>query len=116
MNSSLINEKRINAMNSREFSHFVNSYTLKAINIQLFCKGPDYTFQPTQTMLDYILMDEIIARSFNHCEILEEGTFSSTSDHLPIVCSLAYETEIIHEIAENSKWTAWHKANNEQLK
>ena len=66
-------------------------------------------------MLDYILTDEITANFCYSCEILNEGAFPSTSDHLPVLCRFVGQSVITNTVLENSKWTAWHKASIEQL-
>jgi endonuclease/exonuclease/phosphatase family metal-dependent hydrolase len=44
-------------------------------------------------MLDYILIDETVVRQLRRYEILEEGTFSSTSDHLPVIAWVELEED-----------------------
>ena len=109
-------KKHTNASKSREFKQFIDNYNIKLINSKPFCQGPSYTYLPKQTMLDYILTGELTASMVSSCEILEEGSFDSTSDHLPIVCMIQFQYKIIHEKLESAKWTAWHKADQSQLK
>ena len=113
MNSSLINNEHINVLKTRELTYLVTNYNIKAVNTQPSCKGPKYTYQSMQTMLDYTFTDELTAKLINNCEILDEGKFSNTSDLLPIVCSLQCQVDSIHVRLENAKWTAWHKADKE---
>ena len=116
MNSSVMNKEHTNASKSREFKQFIDNYNIKIINSKPFCLGPSYTYLPKQTMLDYILTDELTASLVSSCEIFYEGSFASTSDNLPIVCTIQFQHKIIHEKLESAKWTAWHKAEQSQLK
>lgn len=40
---------------------------------------------PKRTRLDYILFDKHVRKEFKTCKILEEGSISITSDHLPVI-------------------------------
>jgi hypothetical protein len=64
-------------------------------------------------MLDYILSDTHMYMSLSFHEILGDGTFSSTSDDLPVLAVYnIYSNQ--HHLAEfTNKAAAWHKISNE---
>ena len=115
MNASILGESRANQPKSRELLKFIRNQNIVAINNMTMCIGPSYTFIPTMTMLDYIFTDDITACQVKSCEILAEGTISSTSDHLPIFCCFDFQRTVIHQAVDVSNWTAWHKATPDQL-
>ena len=115
MNASILGESRANQSKSSELLKFIRNQNIVAINNMTMCIGPSYTFIPTMTMLDYIFTDDITACQVKSCEILAEGTISSTSDHLPIFCCFDFQRTVIHQAVDVSNWTAWHKATPDQL-
>ncbi|MEW8547703.1 MAG: endonuclease/exonuclease/phosphatase family protein, partial [Candidatus Thiodiazotropha sp.] len=115
MNASLLGEQQSNKYKSIELLKLINNNSLVAINNLSSCTGPSYTFLPTRTMIDYVFTDDITACRVQTCEILAEGLFSSTSDHLPIVCCLDTQQYAIYQPLDSITWTAWHKADPAQL-
>ena len=116
MNASILGELRTNRYKSSELLKFIQGSDIVAVNNMTKCTGPSYTFIPTMTMLDYIFTDDVTACQVNTCGILAEGTISSTSDHLPIVCCFDLHQTVIHQTVDVGNWTAWHKADPNQLK
>ncbi|VDI49007.1 Hypothetical predicted protein [Mytilus galloprovincialis] len=67
-------------------------------------------------MLDYILIDETLVRQLRRYEILEEGTFSSTYDHLPVIACVELDENPHIDLNNFSKLPAWHKINEHSIK
>ena len=84
-NASLLDQEHINVSKSMELRQFVRINNIHPINNMVTCTGPRYTYLPMKSMIDYIFSDEVTANLVLSCYIIEEGSCSSTSDHLPIV-------------------------------
>ena len=99
INSSVVNEEHTNASKSSKFKFklFFDNYNIKIINNKPFIQGPSYTYLPIPTMLEYVLTDVLTASLVKSCEILQEGTFASTSDLLSIIFTIQFQYKIIHE-------------------
>ena len=67
-------------------------------------------------MLDYILVNDKLIRQLRSYEILEEGTFSSTSDHLPIIMTLELSNIDYVHLDQYSKLPAWHSITDADIK
>ena len=67
-------------------------------------------------MLDYILSDTHMYNALIYYEILDEGTISTTSDHLPIIAVFRVQNTQ-HYLIESaaSKTPAWHKISKELI-
>ncbi|VDI21735.1 Hypothetical predicted protein [Mytilus galloprovincialis] len=78
--------------------------------------GPDYTFITKKTMIDYFLVNKSVLRQLRSCEILDEGSISSTSDHLPIIVELLIDNNPHRIMNSYSKFPAWHKINDEHIR
>ena len=116
-NASLLDHGHINVGKSVNFRQFVRINKRNPVNTRAICSGPSYTYIPVKSMIDYILMDDVTSNLVLSCCILEEGSCSSTSDHLPIVCMLKSDNS--HNPTPGAclnKWIAWHKASPENLK
>ncbi|MEW8546047.1 MAG: reverse transcriptase family protein [Candidatus Thiodiazotropha sp.] len=116
MNASLSQHNHINSGKSNELRRFVSDNCIKAINSLPGCSGPNYTYLTVKSMIDYILTDDVTSWFVRKCQILSEGTFSSTSDHLPILCEFNVDTNIAITPIADTKWIAWHKATDDGLK
>ena len=116
-NASLLDEEHINVSKSTDLRQFVRINNIYPVNTIATCSGPSYTCMPVKSMIDYILIDEITFHLVSSCCILEEGSCSSTSDHLPIVRTLRLGNPGIPKpgICSKNKWIAWHKASPENL-
>ena len=114
-NASILEQRHINIGKSRELRHFVKSNSIQAINILELCTGPKYTYLPVESMIDYILTDEATSTLVQSCKIIDDGACPSTSDHLPILCSIAIENTTVPPLITQSQWIAWHKANDDQI-
>ncbi|MES9884792.1 MAG: endonuclease/exonuclease/phosphatase family protein, partial [Sedimenticola sp.] len=115
MNASIRSENHVNIYKSIQLKQFVQRNCLNALNTSTQCKGPAFTYMPTQTMLDYIFTDDVMKSCNSSCEIVDEGNITSTSDHLPISTSFTLPQIIPDSHVEAIIWTAWHKINDDQL-
>ncbi len=109
-------EKQINIHKSLHLKQFIQRNSIYAVNESPLCKGANYTYITSHTMLDYILVDEVLNSCLNSCEIIEEGCISNTSDHLPVVCRFTLPHSIPEFQAEDVIWTAWHKSTDEHMR
>jgi hypothetical protein len=77
--------------------------------------GCKYTFMGTRNRLDYILSDTHMYISLSSYEILGEGTFSSTYDHLPVlvVYDIHKNQHHVAEFTNKVKAPTWHTISNE---
>ena len=114
-NASILEQQHINLSKSRELRYFVNGNNIQAINTLPLCDGPNFTYLPAESMIDYVLTDEVTANLVLSCKIIDDGGCPSTSDHLPILCCIATENTIIPQSINQSKWIAWHKAKDDQI-
>ena len=87
LNASCRTKDRLhsNHCKSDELQKFVKRHDLLFSGGQIKHTGPDYTFITKKTMIDYFLVNKSVLRQLRSCEILDEGSISSTSDHLPII-------------------------------
>lgn len=74
--------------------------------------GSDYTFILTQTTLDYILCSNSVCSYVNIYHVYEEGLFSSTSDHLPVLMSIDIQPKNRTSNKSLNCLPAWHKADS----
>ncbi|CAG2256195.1 unnamed protein product [Mytilus edulis] len=104
-----------NHCKSDELQKFVKRHDLLFSGSKIKHTGPDYTFITKKTMIDYFLVNKSVLRQLRSCEILDEGSISSTSDHLPIIELLIDNNP--HRIMNSySKFPAWHKINDEHIR
>ncbi|CAG2225389.1 unnamed protein product [Mytilus edulis] len=110
-NASCINQnvQFTNTIKSKEMQNFVQRHFIfHPFNdtCKTPVKGPGFTFTLKNTILDYILIDETLVRQLRRYEILEEGTFSSTSDHLPIIaCVERKSAQSVNTLINTAKET-----------
>lgn len=74
--------------------------------------GSDHTFILTQTTLDYILCSNSVCSYVNIYHVYEEGLFSSTSDHLPVLMSIDIQPKNRTSNKSLNCLPAWHKADS----
>ena len=79
-------------------------------------KGPQFTPIFTNTMLDNIVIDETLVRQLRRYEILEQGTFSSKSDHLHVPVCVELEEDPHIDLNCFSKLPNWHIIADENIK
>ncbi|CAC5385645.1 unnamed protein product [Mytilus coruscus] len=120
-NASCINKNLqfTNTTKSKELQNFVHRHYIChpfTDTCKTLLKGPEFTFTLKNTMLDYILIDETLVRQLRRYEILEEGTFSSTSDHLPVIACIELDENPHIDLNNFSKLPAWHKINKHSTK
>ena len=73
------------------------------------------TFTLKRIMLDYILFHESHVRQGRRYAILEEGSFSSISDHLPVIATVYVEENPHIEMNSYLKLPSWHKITNDLM-
>ncbi|CAC5359068.1 unnamed protein product [Mytilus coruscus] len=78
--------------------------------------GSDYTSITKKTMIDYFLINKSVLRQLSSCEILDEGSISSTSDNLPIIVENLIDNNPQRIMNSYSKFPAWHKINDEHIR
>ncbi|CAC5405418.1 unnamed protein product [Mytilus coruscus] len=78
--------------------------------------GPDYTFITKKTMIDYFLVNRSVLGQLRSCEILDEGSISSTSDHLPIIVELLIDNNPHRIMNSFGKFPAWHKIDDKHIR
>ncbi|VDI04309.1 Hypothetical predicted protein [Mytilus galloprovincialis] len=117
LNASCLHKDRSisNIYKSKELLNFVSRHHLLYAGGKIQSKGPKYTYVTKQTMLDYILCNEIIYRKLRYYEILDEGAISSTSDHLPVVIEFETDSTPHRVINSSDKLPAWHKVTDAQI-
>lgn len=101
-----------NPIKSKELTSFVYRDSLQHLLSDMYIdksKGSYFSFTVIQTMLDYIFMSNELLGQLRSYEILEEGSFSSTTDHSPVLATLELQ-EIRHIPAKPpSKLSSRHK-------
>ena len=65
-------------------------------------------------MLDYVFLNDILHKKLRCYEILEEGTISSTSDHLPILVELDIDSNPHIFPKKLFSLPAWHRLTENQ--
>ncbi|VDI54683.1 Hypothetical predicted protein [Mytilus galloprovincialis] len=105
-----------NHCKSDELQTFVKRHDLLFSGGKIKHTGPDYTFITKKTMIDYFLVNKSVLRQLRSCEILDEGSISSTSDHLPIIVELLIDNNPHRIMNSYSKFPAWHKINDEHIR
>ena len=119
LNSSCVNTNidLANKAKSNKLQCFVKQHsfyhTFKDVNIPF--KGPEFTFTLTRTMLDYMLCHESHVRQVRRYEIFEEGSFSSTSDHLPAIATVYVEENPHIEMNSYLKLPSWHNITDDLI-
>ncbi|CAG2209672.1 unnamed protein product [Mytilus edulis] len=118
LNASCRTKDRLhsNHCKSDELQKFVKRHDLLFSGGQIKHTGPDYTFITKKTMIDYFLVNKSVLRQLRSCEILDEGSISSTSDHLPIVVELSIDNNPHRIMNSYSKFPAWHKINDDHIR
>ena len=74
---------------------------------------PSFTFVPAKTLIDHVLVEEVIVQNIQNVKILPE-TEVITSDHLPILASFKLQTGVDKKSEPKSN-VAWHKCSEHQL-
>lgn len=74
-----------------------------------------FTFIQKQTTLDYILFDKFVLKNLKHYVIIQEGTISLTSDHLPVVATFDLHISRHQLHYSETKLPAWHKTTPERV-
>lgn len=82
------------------------------LRVDFNISGSDYTFILTRTTLDYILCSNSLCSYENIYHVYEEGLFSSTSDHLPVLMSIDIQPKNRTSNKSLNCLPAWHKADS----
>ena len=99
---------------SKILTNFIDNTNCIPINQTAKCYGPKYTFEPMQSTLDYILIQESCFDIVTNCIVVDNSDCSIASDHLPIITSINIPTS--RHIAKDTKLSpSWHKATDAQL-
>ena len=114
-NGSILDRRNTNTRKSDLLRSFVSQHNLSIQNNDFSVEGNTYTFIQKQTTLDYILFDKYLIYGLQSYKIIEEGSISITSDHLPIVAKFDFKISRHSLKNSSSKHPAWHKANPESL-
>ena len=110
MNASCLDSYCVSNVKSRIFTTFVERNLFGIPMIDFDIQGESFTFVQKQTMLDYILIPKMSHLRLQSYKIYEEGSFSMTSDHLPVVVVLEFEC-LRHNLSYSATCLpAWHKA------
>ena len=115
MNASYLDSYCVNNVKSRIFSSFVDRNLLGIPMIDFDIQGESYTFVQKQTMLDYILLPKMSQIQLLSYNILEEGSFSMTSDHLPILAEIEFVCSKHNLMYSVTSLPAWHKASPDNI-
>ena len=92
------------------FKEFMEITNLIPINKTNLCKGEPHTFPTYQCTLDYILVPDDAEGFVTSCEVLSNTDIETTSDHLPVKCSLSITTTEYRVQPTCHTHTAWRKA------
>ena len=114
-NGSILDRRNTNTRKSDLLRSFVSQHNLSIQNNDFSVEGDTYTFIQKQTTLDYILFDKYLIYGLQSYKIIEEGSISITSDHLPIVAKFDFKISRYSLKNSSSKHPAWHKATPESL-
>ena len=80
------------SIKSHIFTTFVERNLLGIPIIDFHIQGESYTFVQKQTMGSYILLPKMSQLQLLSYNVLEESSFSMTSDHLPILAEIKLST------------------------
>lgn len=94
---------------------FTHSHQLCIQNKDFVVEGEQFTFTQKSTTLDYILFDKHVLNGLKRYKIIEEGAFSITSDHLPVVAYFDLKIQRHSLMNSNTILPAWHKATPESI-
>lgn len=76
----------------------------------------NYTFTYKKTTLDYVLFDKSVLTLLHRYLTYVEGSFSLTSDNLPIIATFNLRAMQCHHLkTSQTKLLAWHKATAENI-
>ncbi|CAC5420984.1 unnamed protein product [Mytilus coruscus] len=105
-----------NQYKSDELQKFVKRHDMLFSGGKIKHTGPDYTFITKKTMIDYFLVNRSVLGQLRSCEILDEGSISSTSDHLPIIVELLIDNNPHRIMNSFGKFPAWHKIDDKHIR
>ena len=115
----IIHGSHISNSKSKPLTDFIDHNSLVSVNVSDMCDGPKYSFIPSKSMIDYILVDTTSLELCHSCQIIDESSMTLTSDHYPICLKLEFESSCkTHSNAFASvvsKCVQWHKATTETI-
>ena len=106
---------------SQILTQMMHTYHLVPLELASFCTGPRYSFIPTKTMLDHILVDRSVERCAINCRVVSDGELVLTSDHLPIVATIGLreatstEWDLQNEVSHRNDMIAWRKVTSDDI-
>ena len=115
MNASCLDSHCVSNVKSRIFTNFVKRKQFGIPMIDFDIQGESFTFVQEQTMIDYILVPTTSHLSVLRYNIYEEGSFSMTSDHLPILADIEFECSSHNLTYSALSLPAWHKASSDNI-
>ena len=104
----------IQSEKSEILTNFINENIVTPINQTSLCNGPNYTFEPQKSTLDYILVPTAFVDHVKECIIIDNDKCCIASDHLPIFASINILSERFYTPPAEPT-PSWHKATDEQL-
>lgn len=115
LNGSLVDSTGTNERKSEVLSSFIFRKNLCTPYIDFKTCGENYTFTYKKTTLDYVLFDKSVLTMLHRYLTYVEGSFSLTSDHLPIIATFNLRAMQCHHLkTSQTKLLAWHKATAEK--
>lgn len=114
-NGSPLDQQQTNQNKSKLLTKFFMNCGLSRQDSDFSANGDSYTFIQRQTTLDYILFDKFVLKNLKHYVIIQEGSISLTSDHLPVVATFDIHISRHQLHYSETKLPAWHKATPESL-
>lgn len=112
-NASVHNEdsRHVNVYKSSLLKDFAMRNHIGCPRVDFDTFGSDYTFIFTKTTLDYTLCSNSLCSYVNLYQVYEEGLFSSTSDHLPVLMTINLHAKNRMSNKSLNCLPAWHKAD-----
>lgn len=114
-NASFIDRSNINLYKAKALKQFISRADLGLPGIDFSTSGSNFTFTTTKTTLDYIMCNKSLRHHINQYHVYEEGSLSSTSDHLPILMVLSVNLKCNAIRNPLCPLPAWHKAELNRL-
>ena len=74
---------------SRLLTDFIQSNDISPLNKTDKCSGLGYTFSTNCSTIDYILVNQTLLSTVEHCEVIRDSDIDITSDHLLLFCTLS---------------------------
>ena len=105
----------------RVLSEMVHNYHLVPLELTALCTGPRYSFIPTRSMIDHILVDRSLENNVTDFHVIDGNEFVLTSDHLPLIATFnlreATSTNVnfCSENSQRNDMIAWRKITSDAI-